>query len=80
MRAALRRPLPAKRPILVRDVPTAAPPIPGRPGPELARAMAAHLLAANPNSASEALRHLRQAFPASPLAVRVAALAALMRK
>jgi hypothetical protein len=33
-----------------------------------------------PGSGAEALRHLRDAFPDSPLALRVAALATLMRR
>lgn len=46
---------------------------------DLARAMADALLEAEPESHSEALRILRKMFPHSPLAVRVAALGALMR-
>ena len=47
---------------------------------ELACAMAAHLRAARPGSGAEALRALRRAFPDSPLTLRVAALAGLMRR
>jgi len=47
---------------------------------DLASAMAAHLRAARPGSGAEALRALRRAFPESPLTLRVAALAALMRR
>ncbi|CAN0468907.1 unnamed protein product, partial [Phaeothamnion confervicola] len=44
---------------------------------EMIRAMAQLLSVAGQQSASEALRELRQAFPEFPLAVRVAALNAL---
>jgi hypothetical protein len=47
---------------------------------ELARAMAEHLSAAELSSGAEALRALRNAFPASPLTARVMALSALMRR
>lgn len=80
MPAAPRRTLKAPEPIRLGQAPPAPPGHGGSPEAELARAMAEHLLAAHPGSASEALRHLRQAFPVSPLAVRVAALAALMRR
>jgi hypothetical protein len=46
----------------------------------LTRMMADHLLRVRPETASEALQRLRQAFPASPLAARVAALTASMRR
>lgn len=46
---------------------------------ELVLAMAEQLLAAAPASTAEALKVLRTAFPDSPLTVRLAALAALMR-
>ena len=52
----------------------------GRTEVELARAMAEHLHAARPGSGAEALRALRNAFPNSPLTLRVTALAALMRR
>jgi hypothetical protein len=55
----------------------------GRTEAELARAMAEHLQAARPGSGTEALRALRalrNAFPNSPLTLRVTALAALMRR
>ena len=42
--------------------------------------MANYLRAARPGSGAEALRTLRRAFPDSPLTLRVAALAALMRR
>lgn len=47
---------------------------------DLATAMAEYLRAARPGSGAEALRTLRRAFPDSPLTLRVAALAALMRR
>ena len=46
---------------------------------ELADAMTQHLRAVRPTSDSEALRLLRRAFPGSPLALRVIALAGLGR-
>jgi hypothetical protein len=46
---------------------------------DLARAMAAALAKAEPETDSEALRFLRQMFPQSPLTARVAALGAAMR-
>jgi len=52
----------------------------GRSEAELARDMADQLMAVGPKTDSDALRHLRTAFPDSPLTVRVAALAALMRR
>lgn len=52
----------------------------GRTEAELARAMADHLSAARPGSGAEALQALRNAFPSSPLTLRVTALAALMRR
>jgi hypothetical protein len=52
----------------------------GRTEVELARAMADHLRAARPGSGAEALQALRNAFPNSPLTIRVTALAALMRR
>jgi len=51
----------------------------GRSEAELARAMADRLLAA-PQSDSEALTVLRNAFPHAPLTARLAGLAALMRR
>ena len=47
---------------------------------DLARAMAEHLHGARPGSGAEALSALRRAFPDSPLAVRVLALAGLVRR
>ena len=51
----------------------------GQTETQLARAMADTLME-QPASASQALRHLRNLFPDSPLTVRVAALNALMRR
>jgi len=47
---------------------------------DLARAMVQHLGAAELSSGAEALRALRNAFPSTPLAARVMALGALMRR
>jgi hypothetical protein len=47
---------------------------------DLAHAMVQHLSAAELSSGAEALRALRNAFPSSPLAARVMALGALMRR
>jgi hypothetical protein len=52
----------------------------GVPQAELARSMADYLLETSPDSGAEALSLLRRMFPDSPLTVRVAALAALMRR
>ncbi|HSI40343.1 MAG TPA: transferase [Xanthobacteraceae bacterium] len=50
-------------------------PLRGADMPTLRRQMCEHLDRARPRSDSEALKMLRQAFPATPLALRVAALA-----
>jgi hypothetical protein len=42
--------------------------------------MATELMTSSPESDADALRYLRQTFPDSPLTVRVAALAAIMRR
>jgi hypothetical protein len=47
---------------------------------DLAHAMVQHLSAAELSSGAEALRALRNAFPQSPLAARVMALGALIRR
>jgi hypothetical protein len=47
---------------------------------ELARSMAACLATSTPDTDAEALGTLRRAFPRAPLAARVAALAALIRR
>jgi hypothetical protein len=52
----------------------------GRSEMQLARDMAQELMASAPQSDAAALRYLRESFPDSPLTVRVAALAALMRR
>jgi hypothetical protein len=61
------------------DMPLAPSMMSGRSEAELAGAMAAHLRVARPGSGAEVLRALRNAFPTSPLTLRVTALAALMR-
>jgi hypothetical protein len=62
---------------LIGDMTLAPKAMTGRSEADLARAMAEHLLTANPASGAKALAVLRDAFPDSPLTVRVAALAAL---
>ncbi len=62
------------------DVTLAPASMTGRSETQLARAMAKALVDTHPSTASQALRHLRDLFPDSPLTVRVAALNALMRK
>ncbi len=62
------------------DVTIAPSEVTGRSEAQLARDMAARLMEANPASNADALRHLRTAFPDSPLTVRVAAIAAMMRR
>lgn len=52
----------------------------GRSEIEMARAMAAALGALEPESAADALKHLRQAFPNAPLNVRAAALDDMMER
>jgi hypothetical protein len=52
----------------------------GRPEPATAQMIAAALRDAPPESTAEALMRLRQAFPDTPLSVRVAALGLLMRR
>jgi hypothetical protein len=77
MRAAF-SPIVIREPVPFGDVPLAPEQMTGVSEAELARAMAEHLLAAQPDSPSQALRFLRRAFPGSPLTTRAAALAALM--
>ena len=48
--------------------------------PQVAEAMVERIIAGQPKSGAEALKELRAAFPDSPLALRVAALAALSRR
>jgi hypothetical protein len=52
----------------------------GRSELEMARAMAAAVTSAAPASDAEILRRLRNAFPHSPLTLRVTALGVLMRR
>jgi hypothetical protein len=52
----------------------------GRPEAEMGRAMAAALADVEVPSASDALAHLRQAFPLAPLSARLAALGAMMER
>jgi hypothetical protein len=79
MRAAA-QPLRIQDPVPLGDVTLAPPELTGVSQAELARSMAEYLMASGPGSDAEALGHLRRAFPHSPLTVRVAALAALMRR
>ena len=67
-------------PIPLGDVVLAPPEATGRSQAELARSMAEHLLARDPDSDAQALSVLRCTFPRAPLTARVAALAALMRR
>jgi hypothetical protein len=48
--------------------------------PQVAEAMVERIIGLQPKSGAEALKELRAAFPDSPLALRVAALAALSRR
>jgi hypothetical protein len=80
MRAATARTLRIQEPAPLGDMPLAPPELTGVSQAELARSMAEYLLASGPGSDAEALGRLRRAFPHSPLTVRVAALAALMRR
>ena len=79
MRAAA-QPLRIQDPVPLGDMPLAPPELTGVSQAELARSMAEYLMSSSPGSDSEALGYLRRAFPQSPLTVRVAALAALMRR
>ena len=80
MRAAAAQPLRIHEPAPFGDMPLAPPELTGVSQAELARSMADYLMASGPGSDAEALGFLRRAFPHSPLTVRVAALAALMRR
>ena len=79
-------PLPAHSTLIIEDAEplgsvTLAPPgLTGRSEAELAQAMAQQVSAVGRHSSAEALKELRQAFPETPLAMRVAALAALRRR
>jgi len=80
MRAAAAQSLRFQEPLPLGDMPLAPPELTGVSEAELARSMAAYLTASGPDSDAEALGYLRRAFPYSPLTVRVAALAAMMRR
>jgi hypothetical protein len=67
-------------PVAFGDVPLAPAAATGRSEAELAQAMAERLFAAEPRSDAEALQVLGLAFPHAPLAARLGALAALMRR
>ena len=78
--AAARSTIRVEDPVPFGDMALAPPELTGVSQAQLARSMAEHLLAAVPGSNAEALAALRRTFPHSPLAARVAALAALMRR
>jgi hypothetical protein len=67
-------------PIPFGDVTMVPATISGRPEAEMARAMAAALSDIEAPSAADVHKRLRQAFPLTPLSVRISALAALMEK
>jgi hypothetical protein len=67
-------------PIPLGDVSLAPRELTGVSQAELARSMAAYLMASAPDSDAQALSSLRRAFPRAPLTARVAALAALIRR
>ncbi len=62
------------------DVALAPAALTGMSEAELARSMAEYLIASAPDTHAHALGLLRRAFPGSPLTVRLAALAALIRR
>ncbi len=62
------------------DVTLAPAIVTGRPDVALARAMTLTLPGMRPATRAQELRHLRPSFPHSPLTMRLAALAALMRR
>jgi hypothetical protein len=80
MRAAAAQPLRIHEPVPLGDMTLAPRELTGMSQAELARSMADYLVAAAPGSDAEALGYLRRAFPDFPLTVRVAALAAVMRR
>jgi hypothetical protein len=80
MPAAAVRSIRVEDPVPFGDVVLAPRELTGVAPAQLAQAMTEHLLASAPASGAEALSALRQAFPHAPLTVRVAALAALMRR
>jgi hypothetical protein len=69
-----------EEPVPFGDVSLAPSQATGRSEAELARAMAEWLLVAGPASDAEALNALGGSLPYAPLGVRLAALAALMRR
>lgn len=79
MAVALRPPLRIAEPDPFGDVTLVPAMASGRSEAETARAMADALLA-DPAAGAQALGHLRLIFPHSPLTVRLAGLAALMRR
>jgi hypothetical protein len=78
--AAIPSPIQVYDPAPLGDMPLAPPELTGMSQAELARSMADYLVASEPGSDAQALSYLRRAFPHAPLTVRVAALAALMRR
>jgi hypothetical protein len=80
MRAAAHSTIRVSDPPPLGDVALAPAALTGMPEAQLAHSMVEQLRSADPNTSAEALRFLRRAFPHSPLTVRVAALAALMRR
>ena len=68
----------ALEPVAFGDVPLVPPRAADRSEPQTSRSMAGHLLASRPETAGDALKLLRNAFPHAPLAARVAALNKLM--
>jgi hypothetical protein len=80
MRATVPSPVRVSDPLPLGDVPLAPAALTGVPEAQLARSMVDQLRSTDPATSAEALRFLRRAFPHSPLTVRVAALAALMRR
>jgi hypothetical protein len=67
-------------PVALGDVSLAPRELTGVSQAELARSMAAYLMASPPDADAQALGSLRRAFPRTPLTARVAALAALIRR
>ena len=78
--AAVRSPFQVHDPIPLGDMPLAPPELTGRSQAELAQSMADYLVASTPGTSAQALSYLRRAFPHAPLTIRVAAMAALMRR
>jgi hypothetical protein len=78
--AAIQSPIQVHDPLPLGDMPLAPPELTGLSQAELARSMAEYLVTSSPDTGSQALNYLRRAFPHAPLTVRVAALAALMRR